>query len=240
MSDQLQVLEELIPQIPHARLSEQFGEALQDAGTQALALLPEVARLESWKQSVHLLSDCWQGDEEIRRPAMSSKNCVVRRSAVQEAASDKEQLYAARALLVDAKRRIGIVLRDGIRAWQRRIEADIGSLGSLGGLLAEFGDTRTLGGRMTMIASRGAGLKSQFPPTASQVEDYRVMIEDAHSVRRDLAEIGAGASVEKFLLALATETATLDLVDQDVLQWIRDRRSDHRFMHLALLRTGSR
>ena len=92
---------------------------------------------------------------------------------------------------------------------------------------------------MTMIASRGAGLKSQFPPTASQVEDYQVLIEDAHSVRRDLAEIGAGASVEKFLLALATETATLDLVDQDVLQWIRDRRSDHRF-RIALLRTGSR
>jgi hypothetical protein len=237
MSDQLQVLEELIPQIPHARLSEQFGEALQDAGTQALGLLPELARLESWKQSVYLLSDCWQGDEEIETRDELQK---LRYAGQQcEAASDKEQLYAARALLVDSKRRIGIVLRDGIRAWQRRIEADIGSLGSLGGLLAEFGDTRTLGGRMTMIASRGAGLKSQFPPTASQVEDYRVMIEDAHSVRRDLAEIGAGASVEKFLLALATETATLDLVDQDVLQWIRDRRSDHRF-HLALLRTGSR
>lgn len=237
MNDQLQILEQLIPQIPPARLSEQFGEALQDAGAQALALLPEVERLGIWKDSVHLLRDCWEGDEngeicnELYKLRLAGQKI--------EAANDKEQLSAARALLADAKQRIGIVLRDGMRAWQRRVEADIGSIGSLGGLLAEFGDTRALGVRMTTIASRGTGLKGQFPPTTSQLESYRILIEDAHSVRQELAEIGAGASVERFLLALATESATLALVDQDVLQWIRDRQWDHRF-RLSLVRTGSR
>jgi len=235
--DQLEVLERLIPQLPQARLTELFGEALQDAGTSAFALLSEIEKLERWELSINLLRNSWQGEEGRETlDALQTLQLTGRQMATVE---DREQLSQLRTCAGEAKQLIGIILRDGLRVWQRRIEADIGSLGNLGSLLVEFADTRSLGGRMTSIKSRGDGLRNQFPPSATQVEAYRALLEEANAVRSDIAAIGAGESIERFLLALASETATLDMVDEAVLRWIRDRRSDHRF-RLSLQRSGIR
>ena len=121
------------------------------------------------------------------------------------------------------------VLRDGARAWGRRVDHDLGSIGSLGSLLVQFPDTRDLGRRMTVLATTAFTLKNSFPPQVAFLKQFEGMLKDAEEIRRRLAELGTGESVQRFLAALATGTATLDMVDDSVLQWIRDRHAESRF-----------
>lgn len=237
MSDQLEVLEQLIPRIAQARIGEQFGEAFKDACQHAQSLIPGIERMERWQLSIHLLKAYWEPDDE--RETLDALRILQSAGQKIEAAQDLNQLSQVRGTATDAKSRVDVVVRDGLRVWQRRINDDIGLLESLGVLLSEFGDTRELGRRMTLIAARGAALASQFPPTADQVESHRALMEDAGTIRKDLADIGAGESVEAFLNALAKDDATLDLADDAVLKWIRDRHSDRRF-RISLQRVVSR
>jgi hypothetical protein len=231
MPDQLEVLEQLIPRIAQARNVEQFGEAFREAHEYAQTLVPGIERMERWQLSIQLLSGHWGTEDKIE--TLSALRSLQSAGQKIEAAQDLNQLSQVRATATGAKLGVDAVLRDGLRAWQQRINADIGSLASLGDLLSKFDDTRELGRRMTSIASRGAALGSQFPPDAVQIESHRALQEDARKVRQDLAAIGAGESVEAFLNALARQDATLDLVDDTVLKWIRDRHSDRRF-HISL------
>ena len=64
MNDSLEVLKQLIPNLPQARQAELFGEALQEASRQLTAMTPEIGRLEQWQHSVGLLGEYWAGDEE--------------------------------------------------------------------------------------------------------------------------------------------------------------------------------
>jgi hypothetical protein len=233
----LEVLEQLIPRIAQARIGEQFGEAFQDACQHTQDLIPGIERMERWQLSIHLLKEYWDPDDE--REALGALRILQSAGQKIESAQDLNQLSQVRGTATDAKSRVDVVMRDGLRVWQRRINADIGSLGSLGALLSEFGDTRELGHRMTLIAKRGAALASQFPPTSDLVESHRVLLEDAGTIRKDLAAIGAGESVEAFLNALANDEATLDLADDAVLKWIRNRRSDGLF-RISLQRFASR
>ena len=82
---------------------------------------------------------------------------------------------------------------------------------------------------MTQLAATGSALKNSFPPPANSLELHRDMLHDAEEIRKNLAAIGAGESVQTFLIAVAKETATLDMVDESVLQWIRDRHAENRF-----------
>jgi hypothetical protein len=237
MTDQLEVLEQLIPRIAQARIVEQFGEAFHEAHEHSQGLIPGVERMERWQLSIQLLRGHWDADDESETlSALRSLQAAGRKI---ETAEDQNQLSQIRAAATDAKSRVDVVMRDGLRVWQRRINADIGSLGGLGDLLSEFEDTRELGRRMASIASRGSVLASQFPPTADQVESHRALLDDAKKIREDLTAIGAGESVEVFLNALAKQDATLDQVDEAVLKWIRDRHSDRRFQ-ISLKRVASR
>lgn len=237
MSDQLELLEKLIPQIAQARTQELFGEALQDAWKYSQELVPGVERLERWNKSVHLLKTHWEVEEKVETiEALRNLQSAGEKMA---AAQDSNQLAAVRSIATVAKSRVETVLRDGSRAWQRRIHADTGSLQSLGALLSEFADTRDLGRRMACVAARGSELALQFPPTEEQVQAHGKLLEDAIAIRQGLAEIGAGASVEAFLIALANEEATLDMADDAVLEWIRKRKSDRRF-RISLNRVGTR
>lgn len=109
------------------------------------------------------------------------------------------------------------------------MDSDLGSLGSLGSLLVQFADTRDLGRRMTALAATASSLKSVFPPQTGPLKQHERMLQDSEEVRKSLAAIGVGESVQKFLAALANATATLDRVDDAVLRWIRDRHAEKRF-----------
>jgi hypothetical protein len=227
MNDPLELLERLIPAIPQARQSELFGGALQEASRQLAAISADIARLEEWQHSVGLLSRFWDKEEE--REVLEALQRLESVGVQVEAAQDREQLARIGTIASDAKQRITIVLRDGARAWGRRVDHDLGSLGSLGALLVQFTDTRELGRRMTTLAATASALKGTFPPTGDSLQLRHAMLNDVDVIREDLAAIGAGQSVQTFLIALANELATLDLVDESVLQWIRDRHAETRF-----------
>ena len=91
----------------------------------------------------------------------------------------------------EAKPKILLVLRDGARAWGRRVDHDLGSLGSLGSLLVQFPDTRELGRRMTALAATASSLKSAFPPQEGFLKQHERMLQDAGDIRNNLAAIGA-------------------------------------------------
>ncbi len=228
MNDSLEVIESLIPELPQARQADLFGEALQEASRQLEAIAPEIGRLEEWHHSVGLLGGFWDGDEE--REVLDSLHKLESFGERIETAQDREQLARVGGIAQEAKQKIAIVLRDGARAWARRIDHDLGSLGNLGALLAQFPDTRDLGHRMAALAATGSALRNSFPPISDSLDRHRIMLHDAEQIRKNLAAIGAGQSVQTFLIALANETATLDMVDESVLQWIRARHAENRFL----------
>jgi hypothetical protein len=195
-----------------------------------------MGRLEEWQHSVDLRGESWDGDEE--REVREALHEIESSGEQIEAAQDREQLTRVGGFASNAKQKITIILRDGARAWGRRIDHDLGSLGSLGALLVQFADTRELGRRMTALAITASSLKNSFPPPSGSLEQHRAMLHNAEDIRKNLAAIGAGQSVQTFLIALANETATLDMVDKSVLQWIRDRHAENRFF-LSLKRVIS-
>lgn len=227
MSDSLELLENLVSELPQARQAEMFGQALRDASRQLQALTPELGRLEECQHSIGLLDAFWDGDE--KREVVETLRQLDSLGKQIEAAQDRDQLAHVTEIALEAKPRIALVLRDGTRAWGRRVDSDLGSLGSLGTLLVQFADTRDLGVRMTALAATAASLKSVFPPQSGTLKQHERMLQDSEEVRKNLAAIGAGESVQRFLAALANATATLDMVDGDVLQWIQDRHAEKRF-----------
>ncbi len=233
MSDSLEILESLVADLPQARQAEMFGQALRDASRQLEILTPEISRLEECRHSIGLVNSFWEGDEE--REVVDALRQLEYLGKQIEAAQDREQLARVTEIALEAKPRIGLVLRDGTRAWGRRIDHDLGSFGSLGSLLVQFPDTRDLGRSMTALATTATTLKSSFPPQSDSLKLHERMLLDAEDIRKNLAAIGAGESVQKFLAALANATATLDMVDDDVLKWIRDRHAESR-LRLSLNR----
>jgi|SRR5579872_6607364 len=227
MSDSLELLESLVPALPQARQAELFGQALQDASRQLEAMTPEIIRLEQCQHSMGLLDAAWDGDEEGE--VVDALRQLKSLGEQVEGAEDREQLARVNEIALAAKPKIALVLRDGARAWGRRIDHDLGSLASLGSLLVQFQDTRALGTRMTSLATTASVLKNSFPPPAASLKQHTMMLQDAEEIRKNLAAIGAGESVQRFLAALVNATATLDMVDGDVLQWIRDRHAEKRF-----------
>lgn len=227
MSDSLELLESLVPALPQARHAELFGQALQDASRQLEAMTPEIGRLEECQHSMGLLRASWDGDEEDE--VVDALHQLESLGKQIEAAQDREQLARINELALGAKPKIALVLRDGARAWGRRIDHDLGSLGSLGSLLVQFQDTRALGTRMTALATTASILKNSFPPLAASLKQHTAMLQDAEDIRKNLTAIGAGESVQKFLTALANGSATLEMVDEGVFQWIRDRNAQNRF-----------
>jgi hypothetical protein len=227
MTDSLELLESLVPELPQARQAELFGQALQDASRQLEAMKLDIGRLEECQHSIGLLKAFWDGDEE--REVVDALHQLEYLGKQIEAAQDQEQLARVTGIASEAKPKILLVLRDGARAWGRRVDHDLGSLGSLGSLLVQFPDTRELGRRMTALAATASSLKSTFPPQEGFLKQHELMLQDAGDIRNNLAAIGAGESVQKFLAALANATATLDMVDDSVLQWIRDRHAESRF-----------
>ena len=228
MSDSLEIIESLVPELPKARQAELFGQALQDASRQLGAMMPDIDRLEECQHSIGLLQEFWDGDEE--REVLDALHQLKSFGEQIEAAQDREQLAHVTGIALEAKPRITLVLRDGTRAWGRRVDYDLGSLGSLGSLLIQFPDTHDLGRRMTALATIASALKNSFPPQSGSLKQHKLMLQDAEEIRKNLAAIGAGESVQKFLTALANRTATLDLVDESVLKWIQDRHADSRFL----------
>lgn len=227
MSDSLELLESLVSELPQARQAEMFGQALGDASRQLESLTPEIGRLDECQHSIGLLDAFWDADE--RREVVDALRHLESLGKQIESAEDREQLARVTEIALEAKPRIALVLRDGTRAWGRRVDHDLGSLGSLGSLLVQFPDTRDLGRRMTALATTASGLKSSFPPQSGSLKHHERMLQDAEEVRKNLAAIGAGESVQRFLAALANATATLEMVDDDVVQWIRDRHAEGRF-----------
>lgn len=237
MSDALELLESLVSELPNARQAEMFGQALRDAGHQIEALTPDIGRLDECQHSIGLLDGFWDGDEE--REIVDALLQLESLGKQIEVAQNQEQLARVAGMASEAKPKITLVLRDGTRAWGRRVDHDLGSLGSLGFLLVQFPDTRELGQRMTVLAATASTLKSSFPPQSGSLKQHERMLQDAEDIRNKLAAIGAGESVQKFLAALATETATLDMVDGSVFQWIRNRHAENRFRLLLKRGTSS-
>lgn len=227
MSDSLELLEGLISELPQARQAEMFGQALRDASRQLEVLTPEIGRLEECQYSIGLFDAFWDGDE--KREVVEALRQLDSLGQQIEAAQDREQLARVTEIALEAKPRIALVLRDGARVWGRRVDRDLGSLGNLGSLLVQFPDTRDLGRRMTALAATASSLKSVFPPPSASLKQHERMLQDAEEIQKNLAAIGAGKSVQRFLAALANATATLDMVDDDVLQWIRARHAESRF-----------
>lgn len=234
MSDSLEVLEGRVSELPLARQAELFGDAIEHAGQQVESMAADISRLEEWQSSVGLLDKFWEGDE--RHEVVDALHQLKSFGNEIEATKDREQLTHVTAISSGMKSKLGTVLRDGGKAWGRRIDHDLGPLGSLGTLLEQFSDTRELGLRMVALARTAFTLKNSFPPKAQSIEQHKVMLKDAEEIRKNLAAIGTGESVQKFLAALANESATLDLVDETVFQWIRNRHAENRFR--LKLKTG--
>lgn len=236
-NDPLVLLEQLIPELPRARQAKDFGTVVDDAVHEALTLASGIKRLEQWQLSADLFRGFWTGEEY--EASIQTLKQLQERARWMALAQDREQLARIPAIVAEVKPQIANLLRDGDRVWQRRIARDIGSLGSLASLLTEFPDTRAVGLRIAEVVTLANSLEDEFPPSANQRSIHASILEQVAQLKRDLAEIGASESVQRFLLALADETATLDMLDDAIRNWLRERRAEKR-LRLSLARIGGR
>jgi len=227
MTDALDALEIRVAELPQARQTEVFGQTLREATGQLENIAAEVSSLQECAHSIHLLEQFWGSDEKPE--VLEALRRLEDLGRQIESAQDRDQLALVPNLVREAKPRIALIIRDGARVWNRRLDHDLGSLASLGSLLVQFPDTRVLGQRMASVAATISALKNAFPPAEAAIGKHQRVLQDAEEARKDLAVIGAGESVQTFLAALADRKATLSMLDADVLSWIRDRHAESRF-----------
>jgi hypothetical protein len=105
--------------------------------------------------------------------------------------------------------------------WTRMIEQQFSPLSSVGALLRAFPNASDLGRRMVETAA-AAQRHAQSP-----VVDLPAAVAELNALRNDLLleqqAVAGDPKVSAFLQALADDRATLDLLYEEVLEWLGDQ-----------------
>jgi hypothetical protein len=216
LSDPLEDLNKTAELLPAAAAGVKLG----DQAKQKLERFADVARLERRLKSAIAVATMLDGREDVQL-----KSQVKR---VLEAAGE-----AAEAMQdVDDERSLGDAVNDyqafvqsvgtlevAVRPlWTRAIDQQFAPLKSVGALLKAFPNASDLGRRMVETAE-AAQKHAQSP-----VVELPAIIEPLAKLRGDLIEeqqeVAGDPKVSAFLQALADDRATLDLLHEEVLEWL--------------------
>ncbi len=233
MSDALQELEQMLPEVPatveRRRLGETLdktNERLSDADHQVHRL---VALLEIAKET-EFDTDSVQAEmlNELVAAARESADAMLEA----ETAEDLKEVQDAYSAFIKALANVERQLRPH---WRGIVERDFKPLVAIGGLLQRIDATKDLGGR---LISCGQDAERSVAATTADLlrEAIHRLRENRTQLEADRASATNEPEVDAFLNALAEGRATLRMVTERVRSWLEHNEALDTFAVTAQVR----
>ena len=219
MTDPLEDLEKTAELLPAAAAGVKLG----DQAKQKLERFSEVAKHERrLKAAIELAAMLdGQGDAQMKSQVKRVLDAAEEAAEAMQDVNDEPSLGDAVAeyqTFVQSLSTLEVAVRP---LWTRVIEQQYGPLESVGALLKAFPNASDLGRRM-VEAAQAAQKHAQSP-----VVDLPAIVKPLAKLRGELIEeqqeVAGDPKVSAFLQALADDRATLDLLHEEVLEWLDDQ-----------------
>ena len=216
VSDPLEELEKTAELLPAAAAGVKLG----DRAKQKLERFADVSRRELRLKALLELGSLLEGhkDSQLKTHVEKALDAADEAADAMQEVDDEGSLEDAVSeyqAFVQALGMLEVVVR---ALWTRTIDQQFAPLRSVGALLEAFPNARELGKRM-VNAAESAQKYAQTP-----VVDLPAIVEDLFLQRSELLEeqqvMAGDPKVSAFLQALADDRATLDLLHEEVLQWL--------------------
>lgn len=219
MSDPLEELERTAEVLPAAAAGVKLG----DQAKQKLERFADVARQERRLRASIELANLLEGhkDSQLKAQVEKALDAAAEAADAMQEVDDEQSLADAVGEyqgFLQALNTLEVAVRP---LWTRTIDQQFVPLGSVGALLEAFPNARDLGTRMVAAAATAQRHAQTI------VLDLPAIIEDLFSQRADLLKeqqkVAGDPKVSAFLQALADDRATLDLLHEEVLEWLDDQ-----------------
>jgi hypothetical protein len=219
VNDPLEELEKTAELLPAAAAGVKLG----DQAKQKMERFADVSRQERRLKASIELAILLEGRKDLQLKAQVEKAL----DAADEASGAMKEVDDDRSLadavseyqaFVQALSTLEVAVRP---LWTRTVDQQFAPLGSVGALLEAFPNARDLGKRMVNAAA------SAQKHAQTSILELPAIVEALFSQRSDLLEeqqeVAGDPKVSAFLQALADDRATLDLLHEEVLEWLEDQ-----------------
>lgn len=219
MTDALEELESLLPELPQAKERRTLGESL----ARVASLLKDITL------AAHRLSDTYDiaemigfGDVPEAAEKISDMSDIARHLAsLLEGANDATTLHQIERDFPELKAAIGAAFSAMKQRWRTEVAAEYRPFLSLGQLLAKIDHDSTLGARMVKLGedantSLNVTQTDQFKQVVANLIDTRARLES------EKTSFTSDEEVDNFLSALAQNQAKLGSVTPDILRWLSE------------------
>ncbi len=217
MSDPLEELERIGGLLPAAAAGVRLG----DQAKQKLDRFADVSRQERRLKASVVLAILLEGrtDSQLKVQVEKAFHAADEAAQAMQEVDDERSLADAVSeyqAFVQSISTLEVAVRP---LWTRAVDQQFAPLGSVGALLEAFPNARDLGKRMVNVASTA----QRHAQTA--VLELPTVVGDLFSQRADLLDeqqkVAGDPKVSAFLQALADDRATLDLLHDEVLGWLK-------------------
>ena len=226
MTDKLEKLERLLPELPAAVDRQRLGDRLTSA-TQALREAEHHAR--RLRALLLLAAELDYGARSDQAEIVA----VARREALElsEAFAEADDDESLRAAVYDYEKSFIVALGSlerGVRQhWRTTLADQFQPLIGFGELLAKIDGVADLGRRLADCARRA--LKSDTGPADQLLIQVQTLLAEYKSLQAERAAAIAADDVGEFLNALADRRATLAMITPAVDAWLRKQQALGRF-----------
>lgn len=227
MTDTLETLEASLEHLKPALEARQLGSILgkvtektADAGRQAqrCEALIDIAISIGGLGSVQVL-------DAAKAAARTMKEAGEGLASAKDV-EDLEIIQDEFTQLASALSRLDQSLR---QLWAERARTDYLSLVPVGTLLGQLSGAEQLGRDLAALGARADGLAQRNQPATTMASEIKQLQTDREALLGKLTVFTANPDVETFIVAVTTGRATLDLVNQSVLDWLSLHGGRHAF-----------
>lgn len=227
-NDPLSRLEELAEKIPGAKKGHELGTALEKALEAAQGVEPQIQKLAACYQFILFFgAHIEENDRNILADKFNELRLIGEET---EQTADVEGLNEIRVKLRDVvPAGVGTVERRLSEAWQKFLEQEFSTAGSLGEVLNKIRETAQLGRDLATTHQEAKRLASVLPTSTKKQKEYNELLKRREALSDRLKNLGAGPEVVAFLVAVANREATLAHVTPGVHEWLGSRDALGRF-----------
>ena len=221
----LDALETLLSELPSAVERSDLGGALDLA---ADAITKHSSSLEQLKQLGEAAPSI--------RPTLEPTDLALWTSALgglsdlgtlMSKASTVDELNTIRHKVNAIDTTIQTLKAGALRAWSTKLARELLPTIKLADALKGIPETRAIGLRIDSLKTKVSALEYLLP-VKGVIDSYHKYLEEAGRIRSELSDIG-GEEVVVFLRAVAEDNATVDILTEKVLTWIRSKGLSKRF-----------
>jgi light-regulated signal transduction histidine kinase (bacteriophytochrome) len=218
MSDPLDDIEKTAELLPAAAAGVRLG----DRANRQLERFSDAARQERRLKAMAEFAVLFDGRSDAQVKAQMTRalaNATEAAEAMQDVVDEDTLQDAVEAY--QAFTQAQGVLENVVRPlWTRVVDQQFAPLASVGALLEEaFPNARELGRKMTEAAAQAQ--RHALSPIADLLPIAKALLEDRSALVAEQQTVAGDPKVAAFLQALAADRATLDLLETEVLDWLK-------------------